>query len=84
MADGSRELLEAWNDFRQRAGAYRELDAKPVLVLARVGGRGGVSEGDVEIQARTATLSEVRGGEVMRLVTDSRQQHALADLSLEA
>jgi hypothetical protein len=43
MAEGWREVLSAWDDFRGEAEEYRELDDERVLVLTRNSGRGKTS-----------------------------------------
>jgi hypothetical protein len=39
MAEGARSILSAWEEFRQGAEGYRELDGKRVLVLTHRSGR---------------------------------------------
>ena len=43
MAEGWRGWLSAWEDFRQQADEYRELDDERVLVFFRTFGRGKTS-----------------------------------------
>jgi len=40
MAEGWREWLNAWEDYRVEADEYRELDEERVLVLSHYSGRG--------------------------------------------
>jgi hypothetical protein len=40
MAEGTREFLSAWEDYRAKVEEYRELDDERVLVLVRASGRG--------------------------------------------
>jgi ketosteroid isomerase-like protein len=83
MANGTRELLSAWDDWRGEAEEYRELDDERVLVLTRFRGRGkasGVALG--EIGATGASLWHVRDDRVQRLVTYFNRDRALADLGL--
>jgi ketosteroid isomerase-like protein len=84
MADGWRNWLGAWEDFRVEAEEYRELDAERVLVLAHFSGRGKTSGLDVgEMRARGASLFHLKGGNVTRLVLYLDRERALADLGIE-
>lgn len=63
MAEGAREVLSAWEDFRFEAGEYRELDDERVLAIVRASGRGKTSGLDVgQTTARGAELFHVRDG----------------------
>jgi ketosteroid isomerase-like protein len=84
MAEGWRDWLNAWEDFRIAAvDEYRELDDERVLVLHRFSGRGKTSGLEVE-QTRTkgASLFHVRDGKVTRLISYAIREEALADLGL--
>jgi ketosteroid isomerase-like protein len=69
MAEGFRDLLSGWEEWRPQADEYRELDAERILVLDHFSGRGKTSGLEVR-QMRTAgvALFHVRGGKVTRLV----------------
>ena len=43
MAEGTRDFLSTWKEFRIEADEYRELDGERVLVLQRHSGRGKTS-----------------------------------------
>jgi hypothetical protein len=84
MVEGVRDWLSAWEDVRQEAEEYRELDSERVLVLHRFSARGkksGLALG--QIQTKGATLFEIRRGEVTTLVLYFHRDCALADLGLE-
>jgi ketosteroid isomerase-like protein len=83
MAEGAREFLSAWEEYRAQADEYRELDDERVLVLVRQSGRGKTSGLEVgQLGVRGATLFHIRGGEVTRLVLYWDRERALADLGL--
>jgi ketosteroid isomerase-like protein len=85
MAEGFREFLSAWADYRVEADEYRELNSERVLVLLHAtSGRGKTSGVDLE-QVRTAgaTLLYIQDGKVTRLVIYPYADRALADLGLE-
>jgi hypothetical protein len=70
MAAAWREFLSAWDDWRNFADEYRELDDERVLVLLHASGRGKTSGLELG-QLRTrggACLFHVRAGRVTRLV----------------
>jgi ketosteroid isomerase-like protein len=83
LAEGFREVLSAWEDFRVQADEYRELDGERVLVLAYYVGRGKTSRVELgQTRARGAGLFHVRDGKVTRLVHYWDRERALADLGL--
>lgn len=83
MAEGFRDFLSAWEDWRIESEEYRELDAELVLVLYRRSGRGRTSGLEVgQISSKAANLFHVRNGKVARLVVYWEPQRALADLGL--
>ncbi len=83
MADGWREWVGAWDELRVEADEYRELDGKRVLVLVHWGGRGKTSGLELgQMRAVGASLFEVRGGKVTRLVLYLDSERALAELGL--
>jgi ketosteroid isomerase-like protein len=83
IAAATRLRLDAWEDFRVEAEAYRELDDERVLVLARLSGRGRRSGLELgQVRTKGATLFHVRDGKVTRIVTYLDRELALADLGL--
>jgi ketosteroid isomerase-like protein len=83
MAEGTREWLSAWEDFRVEAEEYRELDGERVLVHVNRRGRGKTSGLELgELQTRAATLFHVHDGKVIRLVVYWDRKRTLADLGL--
>jgi ketosteroid isomerase-like protein len=83
LAEGTRELLGAWEGFRYEVEEYRELDDERVLVLVRYSGRGKASGVDVrQVRAKGAHLAHIRGGSVTRAVFYFDRERALADLGL--
>jgi hypothetical protein len=82
MAQGWREWLSAWEDFRQQVAEYRELDDQRILVVFRASGRGKTSGLDLElIGGKVAGLFELRGGKVVRFVCYNDGEKALGDLA---
>ena len=83
MAEASRELLSAWDDFSIEVDEYRELDGERVLVLWDFRGRGKTSGLDPEqIRAPGTYLVQIRGGKVIRLTYYIYPERALGDLGL--
>ena len=83
MAEGFRDFLSAWEDWRLEAEEYRELDAERVLVLYQRHGRGKVSGLEVgQIGSKAANLFHLRNGKVTKLVVYWDPERALADLGL--
>ena len=84
MAEGEREFLSAWEDYRLEIEQCRELDHERVLALVQHGGRGKISGIEVgQMFASGATLFDVRDGKVVRLVLYWDRDRALADLGLK-
>jgi ketosteroid isomerase-like protein len=81
MAEGWRDWLRAWEDFRAEPEKYIDLGDERILVLVRNSGRGRVSGLELE-QRSVANLFEFRDGMVVRLVIYLERSHALADLGL--
>jgi len=83
LAEGWREWLSAWKDYRVEADDFRELDNERVLVLSHYSGRGKMSGLEVG-QMRTfgATLFHIRDGKVTRFVGYWDRDRAFADLGL--
>jgi ketosteroid isomerase-like protein len=81
MAEGAREVLEAYEDLRIEAEEYSELDGERVFVLDRRSGRG--KRSGLQIAGLGAHLFHIRAGKVTRLVDCPDRGRALADLGLE-
>ncbi len=84
MVEGWRDFLSAWDEWRSRVEGYRELDDERVLVLNQYSGRGktsGLEVGQIQAQGG-ATLLQVRGGKVTRLVIYFDRERAFVDLGL--
>jgi ketosteroid isomerase-like protein len=83
MAEGSRDFLSAWEDFRAEVEEYREIDGERVLVLIHHGGRGKTSGLELgQMQTKNAALFHIRDGRVTKFVAYSDRDRALADLGL--
>ena len=83
MAEGFRNYLSGWEDFRVQADEYRELDDGRVLVLTWYSGRGKTSGLELrEMQTKNAALFHIRDGKVTRGVAYWDRDRALADLGL--
>jgi ketosteroid isomerase-like protein len=81
MAEGWRDWLRAWEDFRAEPEKYIDLGDERILVLVRNSGRGRVS--GLELDQRSgANLFELHDGMVVRLVIYLERDHAFADLGL--
>jgi ketosteroid isomerase-like protein len=82
--EGGQIILRAWDELRNEAQEYRELDADRILVLTSFSGRGKTSGLEIRQTAWTgATVFHVRGGRVTKLVLYWDSDRALADLGLE-
>ena len=84
VESGSREFLNAWDDFSVEGEEYRALDDERVLVLVRRTGRGKTSGMDLgQLGSKGASLFEIRDRQVTRIVAYWDRARALADLGLE-
>jgi ketosteroid isomerase-like protein len=84
MAEGWRDFLGAWKDFRITAEEFHELDGERVLVLGHYTGRGKTSGLEVaDMQTSGGGLWHIRSGKVTRIVFYLDRAHALADAGLE-
>jgi ketosteroid isomerase-like protein len=85
MAEGAREFLSTWKDFRFESEEYRELDNERVLALVRISGRGKTSGLELgQMKATPVQLFHIRGGKVTTLVTYFDRDRAFADLDLSS
>jgi ketosteroid isomerase-like protein len=83
MAQGWRDFVSLWDDYRIQAQEYRELDDERVLVRYRRSGRGKTSGMDLEqLRADGATVFCVRAGKVMSMVSYTDPDRSLAELGL--
>jgi len=83
MAEGWRDWLTAWGDFRVSWTSYRDLDDERVLALVEASGRGKASGVELgQMRTKGAALFHVREGKVTRFVFWWDRERALADLGL--
>ena len=83
MTEGFRDFLGAWEDWGVVADDYLDLDGERVLVSFHFTGRGKASGVDVtQLHAEGATLFEVGGGKVTKIVQYFDRDRAFADLGL--
>jgi ketosteroid isomerase-like protein len=83
MAEGWRDFLSAWEEFRIEVDEYRELDDERVLVLVHFSARGKTSGLELEqMRAKGAELFHVHGGKVTRNVAYWDRERAFADVGL--
>jgi ketosteroid isomerase-like protein len=69
MAKANRNWLQAWEDVRQIAEEFRDIDDGRVLVLHHYRARGKKSGLDLgHMRGEGAAIFHLRGGKVMRLV----------------
>ena len=83
MKETWRDFLSAWQGVRAEGAEYRVLDDERVLVIFRRSGRGRSSGLDLgHLQSKGATLFELRGGKVTRLVIYHEAEGALEAVGL--
>jgi ketosteroid isomerase-like protein len=83
MAQGVRDFLNAWEEWRFEVDEYREIDDERVLVLDHYSGRGKRSGVEVrDTQATGAHVFHIRGGKVTRHVHYFDRERAFADFGL--
>ena len=83
MAEGMRELLRAWKDFRIEPQEYRDLGDERVLVFANYRGRGRTSGLELGgVHACGAGMFEFHDGKVTRYTFWLEEQNALTDLGI--
>jgi len=84
MAQITREIVSAYEDFSVTAQEYREIDDRHVLVLVQFGGRTKISGLELgQIAGRNATLLHIEYGTVRKLALYWDRDRAFADLGLE-
>jgi ketosteroid isomerase-like protein len=84
IAEGWRDFLGVWTEFRAEADEYRELDDEQILVLTRWGGRGRTSSVDLDqVSTKAAVAFQFLDGKVTRLLAYFDRDRALADFGLE-
>jgi hypothetical protein len=84
MAEGWREFLSAWDEYRVEPEEYHELDDERVLVLSHWRGRGKTSGLELgQMHAKAAGLFHLRAGKVTRFALYFDRDRALADLGLD-
>jgi ketosteroid isomerase-like protein len=81
MADGWRDWLRGWTDFRAAPDDYLVLDSRRILALVHNSARGRTSGLALE-QRSAANLFELLNGRVVRLVIYLDRETAFADLGL--
>jgi ketosteroid isomerase-like protein len=83
MAEGWRDVLNAFEAFRGEAEDFRELDKERVIVLSRLRGRGKTSGVELgQVYARAAMVFYVRADKVTRVVVYFDRDRAFAELGL--
>jgi ketosteroid isomerase-like protein len=83
IAEGTRDAISVWEDFRIAVDGYRELDDERVLVPFRFSGRGKTSGLEIgELHAKGAYLFHLRDRKISRVVIYWDREHALTDLGL--
>ena len=83
MADGFRQVMNAWQGYSSAAEEFVLLDEERVLVLHRLSGRGKVSGLELgRVQPKAAGIFQVRDGKVVSIVPYYSRERALADLGL--
>jgi ketosteroid isomerase-like protein len=83
MAEGWRDWLSAWEELRAEPQEYREINGRRILVLTQFAGRGRTSGlGLGQMRVRNASLFDIDGNKVRRLVLYWDYERALTDLGL--
>ena len=84
MAEGFRDWLSAWEDWRVVADEYVEVDAERIYVPLHWTARGKASGVEVDEKwSRGVSVFHIRDGQVIKLVQYMDRDRALADLGLE-
>ena len=83
MAKGNRAFLQAWEEVRQVAEEFRDIDDGRVLVLHHFHARGKKSGLDLgDLRGEGAAIFQLRGGKVTRLVHYYDRTRALEAVGL--
>jgi ketosteroid isomerase-like protein len=83
VAQGWRDFLSTWDEYRVEVEDCRELDDERVLVLTRRTGRGKTSGIELgHIRPEGAAVFHVRSGKVTKFIGYFDRDRALADLGL--
>jgi ketosteroid isomerase-like protein len=80
ISEAVRTMFGVFEDLRDEAEDYRELDEARVLVLSRFSGRGRAS--GLAVGQKAAQVFELRDGKVIRITVYMDRDRALADLGL--
>jgi ketosteroid isomerase-like protein len=82
MAEGYRDWLRAWREFRAEPEQYLLVDDERVLVLVHNRARGRAS--GLEIEERSvANVFQIRDGKVTAIIVYLDREHAFADLGVD-
>jgi ketosteroid isomerase-like protein len=85
MAEGFRDFVSAWEEFRVEPDEFHELDSERVLVFSHFSGRGKTSGLELaQMRPKGAELFHVRGGKVVKFVLCWQRERALGDLGLSS
>jgi ketosteroid isomerase-like protein len=83
MAQGWRQFIGNWEEYRIEAEEYRELDHERVLVLYNRRGHGKMSGLELDrLRTRAVILFHIRVGKVIRAVNYFDSERAMADLGV--
>jgi ketosteroid isomerase-like protein len=83
MAEGFRDFVNAWQEYRVGADEYLELDDERVLAFVHLDARGKTSGLELgQIRTQAANLFHIRDGKVTTLVLYFDRDRALGDLGL--
>ncbi|HME05386.1 MAG TPA: nuclear transport factor 2 family protein [Solirubrobacteraceae bacterium] len=84
MAEGYRDFLSNWDDYRMQGDEFREVDDERVFVLVHATGRGKASGVELgETWSKSAAVFRVKAGRVTMIIHYFDRDRALADLGLE-
>jgi ketosteroid isomerase-like protein len=83
LAEGWRDFLSVWQEFRSEADEYLDIDGERVLVLVHWSGRGKTSGLEIgQMRTEGAGIFQIRSGKVTRLVHYFNRKRAFTDLGL--
>jgi ketosteroid isomerase-like protein len=84
MAEAHRDMMSVWENVRQEAEDYRELDSGRVLVLHRFSARGKKSGLELQhVRGESAALFHFHRGKVIKIVDYFDREHAFAVLGID-